>query len=79
MNNTSEVAARIVKGRIEKTCLGEIAEYIREVYDPAKSFLQVKLDLRAIAALRLDVDVQSYVPTHSRAINTISVHQRCMA
>ena len=33
-NETSVVAARIVKGRIEKTELGDIAEYIKEVYSP---------------------------------------------
>lgn len=33
-NESSSVAARIVKGRIEKTELGDIAEYIKEVYSP---------------------------------------------
>lgn len=30
-NDTSEIAARIVKGRLEKTSLGDIAIYIKEV------------------------------------------------
>lgn len=33
-NESSVVAARIVKGRIEKTELGDVAEYIKEVYSP---------------------------------------------
>lgn len=33
-NDTNLVAARIVKGRIEKTELGDVAEYIKEVYSP---------------------------------------------
>ena len=33
-NETNLVAARIVKGRIEKTELGDVAEYIKEVYSP---------------------------------------------
>jgi len=50
-NETSVVAARIVKGRIEKTELGDIAEYIKEVYSPQGCYLSLKIDLKAIEAL----------------------------
>lgn len=56
VSDRSEVAARIAKARIEKTTLGEICSYIREVYEPIDAFLEVKLDLQTIAALHMDVD-----------------------
>ena len=34
LNDTDVVAARLVKSRIERTELGDIAEYIKEVYTP---------------------------------------------
>jgi DNA-directed RNA polymerase III subunit RPC1 len=34
VNEDSTISARIVKARIEKTELGDIAEYIKEVYSP---------------------------------------------
>jgi len=39
----NEISARIVKGRIEKTELGDISEYIKEVYTPAGCYLSVKI------------------------------------
>lgn len=51
---TNEVVARIVKARLEKTVLGDIARHIREVYTEREAYLEVKLDLEAINALRLD-------------------------
>eukprot|EP01105_Mastigella_eilhardi_P025761 TRINITY_DN7112_c0_g1_i1.p1 TRINITY_DN7112_c0_g1~~TRINITY_DN7112_c0_g1_i1.p1 ORF type:complete len:1449 (-),score=402.34 TRINITY_DN7112_c0_g1_i1:65-4234(-) len=52
-------SARIVKGRIEKTTLGEIAEYIKEVYVKESCYLGVKLDLEAVHNLQLELTVQS--------------------
>lgn len=48
VNEDSDISARIVKGRIEKTELGDIAEYIKEVYTPTGCYLAVKIDLEAI-------------------------------
>eukprot|EP01138_Halocafeteria_seosinensis_P010093 gb/GECG01010307.1/.p1 GENE.gb/GECG01010307.1/~~gb/GECG01010307.1/.p1 ORF type:complete len:1523 (+),score=185.46 gb/GECG01010307.1/:1-4569(+) len=56
VSDQSEVAARIAKARIEKTTLGEICSYIREVYEPLAAFLEVKLDLETVAALHMDVN-----------------------
>lgn len=42
------ISARIVKGRIEKTLLGDVCTYIKEVYDPRGYFLSLKLDADAI-------------------------------
>ena len=53
-NADSEVAARVVKARIEKTTLGDIAISISEVYAPEGAHLEVKLDLGTIEALHLE-------------------------
>lgn len=59
VNEQSVISARIVKGRIERTELGDVAEYIKEVYTADGCYLSVKLDLEAIKALQLEVDVNS--------------------
>ncbi|CAH1795117.1 unnamed protein product [Owenia fusiformis] len=51
--------ARVVKGRIEKTTLGEVSEYMEEVFLPDDIFLLVKLDLERIRLLKLEVDAES--------------------
>lgn len=52
-----ERSARIVKGRLEKTTLGEICEYIKEVYSPQKCYLSVKLDQKTMTALGLECNI----------------------
>ncbi|KAG1714420.1 DNA-directed RNA polymerase III subunit RPC1 [Nymphon striatum] len=48
--------ARIVKGRIEKTCLGEqVSSYIQDVTLPDGIFILIKLDLERISLLKLEV------------------------
>ncbi|XP_021335832.2 DNA-directed RNA polymerase III subunit RPC1 isoform X1 [Danio rerio] len=51
--------ARLVKGRIEKTLLGEISEYIEEVFLPDDTFILVKLSLDRIRLLRLEVNAET--------------------
>lgn len=46
-------SARIVKARLEKTTLGDVAEYIEEVFSPGQCYLSVKLDLTAIDSLQV--------------------------
>ncbi|XP_043579114.1 DNA-directed RNA polymerase III subunit RPC1 isoform X2 [Bombus pyrosoma] len=58
-NDVDPEYARRVKGRIEKTTLGEVTEYIEEVYLPDDCFLLVKLDIDRIKLLKLEVDVNS--------------------
>ncbi|XP_012231845.1 DNA-directed RNA polymerase III subunit RPC1 isoform X2 [Linepithema humile] len=53
-----EVAKR-VKARIEKTTLGNVAEYIEEVYLRDEHFLIIKLDVNKIKILKLEVDINS--------------------
>lgn len=49
--------AKRVKARIEKTTLGDVAEYIEEVYSRNNHFLIIKLDINKIKTLKLEVDV----------------------
>lgn len=54
-----ESLARRVKARIEKTTLGEICDYIEEVYLPDDYFLLVKLNSKRIRLLQLEVSLES--------------------
>ncbi|RVE54554.1 hypothetical protein evm_000675 [Chilo suppressalis] len=53
--------ARRVKGRIEKTTLGEITTYIDEMYLPSECFLLIRLDAERIKLLCLEVNVHSII------------------
>ncbi|XP_028157566.1 DNA-directed RNA polymerase III subunit RPC1 isoform X5 [Ostrinia furnacalis] len=53
--------ARKVKGRVEKTTLGEITTYIDEVYLPNECFLLIRLDAERIKLLCLEVNVDSII------------------
>ena len=53
------IVARIIKGRVEKTCLGDISEYIQEIYASDAAYIKIKLNVKAMKALQLDVDVFS--------------------
>lgn len=57
-NKESEASARIIKGNIEKTMLGDITESIREVYTKSGCYIMIKVDLGAIKSLKLDLDIQ---------------------
>lgn len=51
-------AARIVKGRVERTCLGELALYVKEVFRSTNAYVAVRLDMDTIGKLQLDIDVE---------------------
>ncbi len=59
VNPIDATSARIVKGRIEKTLLGDIACYIKEVYRQDGCYITVKLDENAIKALMLDISADT--------------------
>ncbi|CAI2350380.1 unnamed protein product [Caenorhabditis sp. 36 PRJEB53466] len=69
MDPYDESLARRVKARIEKTTLGEICDYIEEVYLPNDFFLLVKLNSKRIRLLQLEVSIESI----SYAISTSKV------
>jgi len=60
LNKTADVkSARIVKGRIEKTIIEDVAEYIEVVIKPNECYVLIKIDLEAIEKLTLEVDIFS--------------------
>eukprot|EP01135_Chromosphaera_perkinsii_P006114 Nk52_evm1s403 gene=Nk52_evmTU1s403 len=60
LDNEDDVkAARLVKGRTERTSLGEISEYIQEVYREDCCYVLVKLALDRIKLLKLEIDASS--------------------
>ncbi|KAL6268377.1 hypothetical protein P5V15_001510 [Pogonomyrmex californicus] len=59
VNDTDSEFAERVKARIEKTTLGDVAEYIEEIYMRDDHFLAIKLDIDRIKLLKLEIDVNS--------------------
>ncbi|KAH3683384.1 hypothetical protein WICPIJ_005642 [Wickerhamomyces pijperi] len=57
VNDEDERAARVVKGRIEKTLLSDVAFYIQDVYKDDLSFIQVKVDLKTIERLQFELTI----------------------
>lgn len=51
--SNSVTAARIVKGRVETTILGDITESMKEVYRPEECYIDVILDLEVIQKLQV--------------------------
>lgn len=50
-----ERAARVVKGRIEKTTLQDIMEYVEEVISPGECSLRIKIDMDTVFKLQLEL------------------------
>ncbi|KAJ3336300.1 hypothetical protein HDU93_003104, partial [Gonapodya sp. JEL0774] len=67
LNKTDEKVARIVKGRVEKTTLEDIAEFVEEVIKKDDTYLTIKLDTDAIEKLQLEVDLRSVADAIERA------------
>ncbi|KAJ1512772.1 hypothetical protein HMI54_007771 [Coelomomyces lativittatus] len=63
----SEPAARIVKGRIEKTNLGDVLEHMDITFAATGCYLDLRIDLNVIDQLQLEIDV--YTIVHSILIN----------
>ena len=63
--------ARKVKGRIERTTLGEVSEYIEEVFTETAVFILVKLDLKRIALLQLEVNAESTMAAIVRDVKEV--------
>ncbi|CAG8530365.1 3760_t:CDS:10 [Cetraspora pellucida] len=58
VNDSDVKSARIVKGRLETTYLGDIAKYIDEIYERDSCYLAIKLDLDAIQKLQLETNIK---------------------
>ncbi|KAF7263909.1 hypothetical protein GWI33_000924 [Rhynchophorus ferrugineus] len=59
VNNTDPWFAREVKGRIERTTLGEISTFIDDVYTKNEAFLLIQLNYERIKLLKLEVNAES--------------------
>jgi DNA-directed RNA polymerase III subunit RPC1 len=57
--NNDIISARIVKGRIEKTVLGEVAKRIEVVLRSTKCYIVVELDMETINNLQLTIDSET--------------------
>lgn len=67
VNDSDERAARVVKGRIEKTLLSDVAFYVQDVYRDNLSFLQVRIDLSTIDKLQLELTIEDIAVAITRA------------
>jgi DNA-directed RNA polymerase III subunit RPC1 len=54
-----------VQARLERTTLGQVSIYIREVFDAGGAFVEVKLDLEAIRSLQLDEEISVFTVVDS--------------
>jgi DNA-directed RNA polymerase III subunit RPC1 len=59
VNDKEERPARIIKGRIERTTLGEITEYVKEVFKRHDCYLSVKIHAPTIQALQLEINADT--------------------
>ena len=60
LDNEDDVKeARLVKGRTERTLLGDISEYVQEIYRSDCCYVVVKLALDRIKLLKLEIDAHS--------------------
>ncbi|KAJ3513331.1 hypothetical protein NLJ89_g3010 [Agrocybe chaxingu] len=57
VNSESEASARIVKGRLEKTSLGDIASVFEEAWAPQYTYIGIILDTDAIQKLQLELTI----------------------
>ncbi|KAL5530725.1 RPO31 [Sanghuangporus sanghuang] len=55
VNNKSEASARIVKGRLEKTLLGDIAAVLEEAWAPEYCYVGIIVDMDAVQKLQLEL------------------------
>ena len=63
--DTDPEYARIVKGRIEKTLLGEVSSYIEETYEPDGCYIKIKLDMNRIKLLKVGLASSPDPPSFS--------------
>jgi DNA-directed RNA polymerase III subunit RPC1 len=59
VNDDDEIAARVVKGRIEKTLLKDVGFYIEDVYKNHMAYLSIKIDLDTIEKLQLELTIDN--------------------
>jgi len=75
--DTDPEFARRVKGRIEKTTLGEVTAYFDEMFMPDDCFVLVKLDIDRIRLLKLEVNADTIA--HSICVSKLRVKQSAIS
>jgi DNA-directed RNA polymerase III subunit RPC1 len=76
VSDDNKIAARLVKAVIEKTTLGQISEYLKEVYTEKECYISVKLDMEAIEQLKLNIDattVRQSILSGSRGVTRVAI------
>nr|XP_009858083.1 LOW QUALITY PROTEIN: DNA-directed RNA polymerase III subunit RPC1-like [Ciona intestinalis] len=58
-NDKDADIARVAKGRIEKTTLGEICSLMEEVYQPDDCYILIKIDLQRCRLLKIEVNADT--------------------
>ena len=66
--DTDPEYARIVKGRIEKTLLGEVSSFIEEVYEPDGCYMKIKLDMNRIKLLKVSLHAAVMIYPMSKTV-----------
>nr|ALK02063.1 RNA polymerase III largest subunit [Wickerhamiella domercqiae] len=56
-NDQDERTARIVKGRVEKTLLRDISEYMEDIYNPDGAYVLIKIDWSTVEKLQLELSL----------------------
>lgn len=67
VNEDDEIAARVVKGRIEKTLLGDVAYSILDVYKNNMAYLLVHVDTDTIEKLQLELTMDQIAAAIAKA------------
>ncbi|KAF8433614.1 hypothetical protein BGX38DRAFT_1275957 [Terfezia claveryi] len=67
VNQVDERAARVVKGRIEKTYLEDIIHYVEDVCTPEECYVGVRVDHNTIDKLQLELTIEDIVTAISKA------------
>ncbi|CAN3363314.1 DNA-directed RNA polymerase III subunit RPC1 [Diutina catenulata] len=67
VNEDDEIAARVVKGRIEKTLLSDVAFSISDVYKNNMAYLSVQIDLETIDKLQLELTMDQIAAAIAKA------------
>ncbi|KAI3644286.1 hypothetical protein MP228_010450 [Amoeboaphelidium protococcarum] len=67
VKDDNQTVARIVKGRIEATKLGQVVEYVQEVISGSACYLDLKVDWEAIRQLQLEIDESSICTAIAKA------------
>ncbi|KAH0454085.1 hypothetical protein IEQ34_018409 [Dendrobium chrysotoxum] len=59
LSSSEALSARIVKGCLEKTTLGEVSKFIKIVLKPSQTYISVVLDMERIESLQMRISSES--------------------